>query len=199
MKKLSLSCAVVALVASGFASAVTVGSKVPDVSVTDINGKTHQLSDFKGKTVVLEWNNPECPFVKKHYGPGNMQAQQKDATANDVVWLTVNSSAPGKQGNMDAATAKSTMVASNAAFTAYALDPAGDAGRAFDAKVTPHMYIIDGDGVVRYNGAIDSNPSANPEDIADATQYVKQGLAELASGKPISVPTSKAYGCSVKY
>lgn len=177
----------------------TVGQPAPAFSLTDSQGKTHALSDFKGKTVVLEWTNAECPFVKKHYGAGNMQAQQGEATAGGVVWLTVNSGAAGKQGAVDAAGANAVIAASGGKQTAYLLDGSGDVGRSYGAKTTPHMYVIDGEGVLRYAGAIDSNPSADPADIAGSTQYVKAALADLAAGRPVAVANTQPYGCSVKY
>ena len=176
-----------------------IGQAAPDFTVTDASGKTQSLSAYKGRTVVLEWNNPECPFVGKHYGAHNMQAQQAEAAAAGVVWLTVNSSAVGKQGHLDGAAA-SAYVASNAGKeSAYLLDADGKVGHAYDAKTTPHMYVIDKDGVLRYMGGIDSIASTDVDDIPKATQYVRQALAELAAGKAISVPTSEPYGCSVKY
>lgn len=177
----------------------TVGQPAPAFSLTDSQGKTHALSDFKGKTVVLEWTNAECPFVKKHYGAGNMQAQQGEATAGGVVWLTVNSGAAGKQGAVDAAGANAVIAASGGKQSAYLLDGSGDVGRSYGAKTTPHMYVIDGEGVLRYAGAIDSNPSADPADIAGSTQYVKAALADLAAGRPVAVANTQPYGCSVKY
>jgi peroxiredoxin len=178
---------------------VAIGEPAPGFSLVDSNGKTRTLDEFKGKTVVLEWTNAECPFVKKHYGGGNMQAQQKEATAAGVVWLSINSGAPGKQGQLDGAGANALIKTSNGAQTAYLLDPEGATGKAYGAKTTPHMYVIDGQGVLRYMGGIDSIQSADAADIPKATQYVKQALAELGSGKSISVPVSQPYGCSVKY
>ncbi|TDR47691.1 peroxiredoxin [Tahibacter aquaticus] len=178
---------------------VAIGEAAPAFSVSDSNGKPRSLAEFKGKTVVLEWTNAECPFVKKHYGSGNMQAQQKEATAAGVVWLSINSGAPGKQGAVSGADADSIVKAGNAGPTAYLLDPEGTVGKTYGAKTTPHMYVIDGQGVLRYMGGIDSIQSDDTADIPKATQYVKQALAELASGKPVSVPVSQPYGCSVKY
>ncbi|HZH44121.1 MAG TPA: thioredoxin family protein [Lysobacter sp.] len=180
-------------------SAATVGQPAPAFKLVDSTGKTRSLSEFAGKTVVLEWTNHECPFVRKHYGSGNMQKQQRDATAKGVVWLSINSSAPGKQGHVDGAAAEQVRTQVRAAQTAYLLDPSGTVGRAYGAKTTPHMYIIDPKGVLRYAGGIDSIPSPNPADIANATQYVPQALAELAAGKPVSVSVSRPYGCTVKY
>lgn len=184
---------------AGAATAATVGQPAPAFTLLDSTGKTRSLADYAGKTVVLEWTNHDCPFVKKHYGTDNMQAQQRDATADDIVWLTINSSAPGQQGHVDGAAAERVRSNAKAAQTAYLLDPSGTAGRAYGAKTTPHMYIIDPDGVLRYAGGIDSIPSPNPADIAKATQYVPQALAELAAGQPVSVAVTRPYGCAVKY
>jgi hypothetical protein len=178
---------------------VAVGEPAPDFSLTDSNGKTVSLAQFKGRTVVLEWNNPDCPFVGKHYGSGNMQRQQADATAAGVVWLTINSSATGKQGDIDGAAANAYVAKVAGRQTAYLLDPAGTAGHLYSARTTPHMYIIDAQGILRYMGGIDSIRSTDKDDIAKATQYVPQALAELNAGKQVSVPTSQPYGCSVKY
>lgn len=183
----------------GIAQANAVGAPAPAFTLTDSDGNSRSLAEFKGKTVVLEWTNAECPFVKKHYGAKNMQSQQGKATADGVVWLTINSSAPGLQGHVDGVKANAIRKEVGAQQSAYLLDPTGTVGRAYGAKTTPHMYIIDGAGVLRYNGGIDSIPSADQADIAKATQYVPQALAELAAGKPVSVNTSKPYGCAVKY
>ena len=175
------------------------GKPAPDFSVTDANGKTQSLSAYKGKTVVLEWNNPECPFVGKHYGAKNMQEQQAQAASEGVVWLTVNSAATGKQGHFDGAGANAYVAEVGGKEAAYLLDGDGKVGHAYGAKTTPHMYVIDKDGVLRYMGGIDSIASTDKEDIPKATQYVRQALAEIKQGKAVSVPTSEPYGCSVKY
>lgn len=176
-----------------------VGQPAPDFSVTDASGKTESLSAYKGKTVVLEWNNPECPFVGKHYGAQNMQTQQAEAATQGVVWLTVNSAFAGKQGHLDATAANAYVAKVDGKAAAYLLDAEGKVGHAYDAKTTPHMFVIDKDGVLRYMGGIDSIASTDKDDIPKATQYVRQALAELAAGKAVSVPTSEPYGCSVKY
>jgi len=176
-----------------------IGQPAPDFSVTDASGKTQSLSAYKGKIVVLEWNNPECPFVRKHYGAHNMQTQQGEAAAQDVVWLTVNSGAAGKQGHLDAAAATAYVAKNQGKEAAYLLDADGKVGHAYDAKTTPNMYVIDKDGTLRYMGGIDSIASTDVDDIPKATQYVRQALTELAAGKPVSVATSEPYGCSVKY
>jgi hypothetical protein len=192
-------CAGLALAVGSAVAAPEIGKPAPAFTVTDTEGRQHALADFAGKTVVLEWTNHECPFVVKHYGAGNMQAQQKAATDAGVVWLTVNSSAPGKQGNVSAERAGELMAANGWAGTAYTFDPTGVAGRAYGARTTPHMYVIDGDGVLRYMGGIDSNPSADPADIAGATQYVRTALDQLAAGQPVADSNTRPYGCSIKY
>jgi alkyl hydroperoxide reductase subunit AhpC len=196
--RLVLLAAALAVAAPAFAKPV-VGKPAPDFTVTDASGKTQSLSAYKGKTVVLEWNNPECPFVRKHYGAENMQSQQAAAMKDGVVWLTVNSGAEGKQGHLDAAAATAYVAKVGGRESAYLIDTDGKVGHAYDAKTTPHMFVIDGDGVLRYMGGIDSIASTDVDDIPKATQYVKQALGELAAGKPVSVSTSEPYGCSVKY
>jgi cytochrome oxidase Cu insertion factor (SCO1/SenC/PrrC family) len=176
-----------------------IGEAAPDFTVTDAAGKTQSLSAYKGRTVVLEWNNPECPFVRKHYGAKNMQTQQADAAKDGVVWLTVNSGAEGKQGHLDAASAVAYVDKVGGKESAYLLDADGKVGHAYDAKTTPHLFVVDKNGVLRYMGGIDSIASTDVDDIPKATQYVKQALGELAAGKPVSVSTSEPYGCSVKY
>jgi len=188
-----------AVVSSGAFAAVTVGSAAPDFSLPDANGKMQTLSQYKGKTVVLEWNNPGCPFVQKHYSSGNIPKQQADATKEGVVWLTINSGASGKQGHLDNAGAQAFVAQYHAAPSAYLFDGDGKVGHLYGAKTTPHMYIIDAGGTLRYMGGIDSIASTDKDDLAKATQYVPQALAELKAGKPISVKTSEPYGCSVKY
>ena len=188
-----------AVVSSGAFAAVTVGSAAPDFSLPDANGKMQTLSQYKGKTVVLEWNNPGCPFVQKHYSSGNIPKQQADATKEGVVWLTINSGASGKQGHLDNAGAQAFVAQYHAAPSAYLFDGDGKVGHLYGAKTTPHMYIIDAGGALRYMGGIDSIASTDKDDLAQATQYVPQALAELKAGKPISVKTSEPYGCSVKY
>ena len=187
------------IVSSGAFAAVTVGSAAPDFSLPDANGKMQTLSQYKGKTVVLEWNNPGCPFVQKHYSSGNIPKQQADATKEGVVWLTINSGASGKQGHLDNAGAQAFVAQYHAAPSAYLFDGDGKVGHLYGAKTTPHMYIVDAGGTLRYMGGIDSIASTDKDDLAKATQYVPQALAELKAGKPISVKTSEPYGCAVKY
>jgi peroxiredoxin len=180
-------------------AAARVGEPAPAFTLPGSDGKSYSLGDFKGKYVVLEWTNHDCPFVKKHYKSGNMQAQQKELTGKGVAWLSVISSAPGKQGHVDAATARELTKARGAAPTAVLLDPSGEVGRKYDAKTTPHMYLVSPEGTLLYMGGIDSVPSADTDDIPGATQYVKVALAEAMAGKPVSNASTKPYGCSVKY
>jgi len=179
--------------------AATVGQPAPAFTATDSNGKVHRLADFKGKTVVLEWTNAGCPFVQKHYGAGNMQATQAAATKAGAVWLTVNSGAPGRQGFVDGAAANAEIAKGKAKQTAYLLDPTGTIGRAYDAKTTPHIFVIDAKGTLAYAGAIDDKPTADPADIKGAKNFVLAALSDVRSGKPVATATSKPYGCSVKY
>ncbi len=181
------------------ADAPAVGSAAPDFSLPDANGKTHSLSEYKGKYVVLEWFNPECPFVKKHYGGGNMQKLQDEYTGKGVVWLTINSNAPGTEGNITPEQAQKITASWKTHQTALLLDPEGKAGRAYGAKNTPHMVIINPEGKIAYEGAIDSKATPNPADIPSSTNYVKAALDESLAGKPVTTPQTKPYGCSVKY
>jgi peroxiredoxin len=176
-----------------------VGKAAPEFRANDTNGRAVSLSEFRGKTVVLEWSNPECPTVKKHYESGNMQKTQAEAAAGGVVWLTINSSAEGEQGHMTPAQAKAFAAGQPSRRTAYLLDPKGEVGRAYGAKATPHMYIVNADGALVYRGAIDDKPTQDKADIAGARNHVLAALGELKAGKPVSVPTSRAYGCNVKY
>ena len=189
--------ALAAAVAS--AAVAKVDQPAPGFELVDSEGKTRSLSEFAGRTVVLEWTNHKCPFVGKHYDAGNMQAQQRAATADGVVWLTINSSAPGKQGHVDGAGAEEVRRDVGAAQTAYLLDPEGVAGRAYGAKTTPHMYIITPDGKIAYNGAIDSIKSNKVDDVPKATNYVLAGLASLKAGKQPAPALTVPYGCDVKY
>lgn len=176
-----------------------VGSAAPDFSLTDSNGQQHSLADYKGKWVVLEWFNPGCPFVQKHYGSGHMQQLQSQYTAKGVTWLTIDSSAPGQQGNLTAEAANEKMAEWKMKPTALLLDPQGQAGHAYGAKNTPHMFIINPDGKIVYEGAIDNKPTPNPADISTATNYVQVALDESLGGKAVTTSNTKPYGCSVKY
>src|SRR2546422_1642480 len=170
-----------------------VGSGAPDFSLTDAKGKTHSLSQYKGKYVVLEWFNPECPFVKKHYGGGNMQKLQEQYTGKGVVWLTIDSNAPGFEGNLTPEQAEKKMSEWKTHQTALLLDPEGKAGRAYGAKNTPHMFVINPEGKVIYEGAIDSKASPNPADIPSSTNYVKVALDESLAGKAVTTANTKPY------
>jgi peroxiredoxin len=181
------------------ADSPAVGTNAPDFSLTDSKGKTQSVSQYKGKYVVLEWFNPDCPFVKKHYGSGNMQKLQEEFTGKGVVWLSVDSSAPGLEGHLTAEQANAKMTEWKTKQTAFVLDPDGKAGQAYGAKNTPHMFVINPEGKIVYEGAIDSKASANPADIANATNYVKVALDESMAGKTVSNANTKPYGCSVKY
>jgi peroxiredoxin len=176
-----------------------VGAAAPDFSVNDAKGKKHSLAEYKGKWVVLEWFNPECPFVKKHYGSGNMQKLQQEASGKGVAWISIDSSAPGKQGHLTPDAAEKQMSELKMNSTALLLDSDGKAGQTYGAKNTPHMFIINPEGNIVYEGAIDDKPTANPADIAGATNYVKVALDEAMAGKPVSNANTKPYGCSVKY
>lgn len=178
---------------------VAVGQTAPAFSLVAADGKTVTLDSLRGKTVVLEWTNHDCPYVRKHYDAGNMQAQQKDAAVNGVVWLQVISSAAGKQGHVDAPTARTLNTQRKATPAATLLDSSGQVGKLYGARTTPHMYVINAQGLLVYQGGIDSIASSRTEDIAKADQYVKLALADLAAGKPVTKSTSKPYGCSVKY
>ena len=180
------------------ARAATVGQAAPDFTATDALGKSHKLSDFKGKHVVLEWTNPGCPFGVKHYG-GNMQGLQKEFTAKGVVWLSINSTAASAADYLPPAKLTAWKVEKKAAPTAMLVDESGKLGQLYSAKTTPHMYIINPQGVLTYAGAIDSVPSARVDDIKTATNYIRQSLNEALGGKAISTSSTRAYGCSVKY
>ncbi len=190
--------ATLAALAIPAAAQQTNGQKATNFKLTDASGKTVQLSDFKGKTVVLEWNNPGCPFVQRHY-EGNMQKTQAAAKAGGVVWLTINSGAPGKQGYMQGAEAQKWVADKKAAPAHYLLDPKGVVGKGYAAKTTPHMYIIDGAGVLRFQGGIDDKPAARVEEMGSARNHVLAALSEIKAGKPVSVAQTTPYGCSVKY
>jgi peroxiredoxin len=192
--------AAAALAAASTAPAdAVVGQPAPAFTLTDSNGKSHSLASFQGKTVVLEWWNHECPFVAKHYGSGNMQKLQKEWTGKGVVWLTVSSSAPGKQGHVDGAKANALMKEKGGASTAVLLDHDGKVGKAYGAKTTPHMFVIDPRGKLVYAGGIDDKPSTDQADVATAKNHVSAALAEVLAGKPVTTATSAPYGCGVKY
>lgn len=176
-----------------------IGNAAPDFTGTDTNGKTHQLKDFRGTTVVLEWTNHECPFVDKHYGTGNMQALQKEATSKDVVWLSIISSAPGKQGHVSPEQADELTRSRDAAPSAVILDAEGTIGQIYRARTTPHIFIIDSEGTLVYMGAIDDVPSARWSDVEKANNYVRTTLSAVSAGQAVDPASTKPYGCSVKY
>jgi peroxiredoxin len=176
-----------------------IGAPAPGFSLTDSSGKTVSLADFKGKTVVLEWTNHDCPYVRKHYSGNNMQALQKKWTAQGVVWLSLISSMPGSQGYVTAEQANKLTTDRGAAPTAVLFDPKGDVGHTYGAQTTPHMYVITGNGTLAYMGGIDDKASTRLEDLKTAKNFVDAALSEVSQGKPVSVTTSRPYGCSIKY
>jgi peroxiredoxin len=195
-----LASTLTAALAFAAAHAADVGKPAPDFTLTDVNGKTVKLADFKGKHVVLEWTNPNCPFVVKHYGSNNMQSLQKDKTAKNVVWLSVNSTAKSHQDYMAPAALSSKMMGEwKAAPTGLLMDESGTVGKSYQAKTTPHMYVIDPKGTLVFAGGIDDKRSANPADIKGAKNFVRAALDESMAGKAVSTPTATPYGCSVKY
>ncbi|HEY0257703.1 MAG TPA: redoxin domain-containing protein [Candidatus Methylacidiphilales bacterium] len=179
--------------------AATIGEPAPNFTLQGADGKKHSLADYKGKFIVLEWTNPDCPFVKRFYGAGTMQALQKEETAKGVVWLRINSGAAGQEGSQTVADLASYEKAHNVASTESLLDPKGRVGHLYGARTTPHMFVIDDKGVLVYAGGIDDKPSADPADPAPQTNYVTTALDEAMSGKAVTTPTAKPYGCSVKY
>lgn len=203
ISRLVVLTALVALIAGGAsgvrAASAKVGEAAPDFTLADINGQSHRLSDYRGKTVVLEWFNPECPFVKKHYESGNLPRTQKAAMADGVVWLTINSGHPGAQGSYNAEEVRDWLKQHDATPTAYMRDEDGSVGRLYGAKTTPHMFIITPQGELVYQGAIDSIRSASKADIPKAENYVTSALRELKAGEPIAKANTQPYGCAVKY
>jgi alkyl hydroperoxide reductase subunit AhpC len=199
MKRNLFCCLALATLLAGLCYGQKVGAPAPDFKATDSNGRMRQLSEYRGKYVVLEWHNNGCPFTRKHYESGNMQRLQKEWTSRGAIWFTVISSAVGQQGYVTAEQENEYLKRMNAVPTAALLDPQGDVGRLYAAKTTPHMFIINPDGVLIYDGAIDSKSTTDQSDIATATNYVSQALGEAMAGKAVSTPTSRPYGCSVKY
>jgi peroxiredoxin len=179
--------------------AARVGERAPEFTATDTNGQIHKLSDYAGKFVVLEWHNRGCPYTAKHYNSGNMERLQQEWTGRGVVWLTVISSAPGKQGYVTASEENEYVKKMNAAPTAVLLDPTGALGHLYDAKTTPQIIIINPQGVLIYDGAIDDRATTDVEDVKGAKNYASQALDEAMAGKAVSIPTTRPYGCSVKY
>jgi peroxiredoxin len=187
-------CAVPLLIA-----AAKVGDAAPGFSATASTGKTVRLADYRGKYVVLEWHNNGCPYVGKHYNSGNMQRLQKQWTAQGVVWFTILSSAPGKQGYVTSSEENNHLTKMQAAPTAALLDPTGEIGHLYDAKTSPQMVVINPQGVVIYSGAIDDRPTTDLQDVPGATNYVSLALEQAMAGKPVQTPATRPYGCSVKY
>lgn len=181
------------------AQIAVVGDQAPDFTLTDTDGNARSLSDFTGKYVVLEWVNFDCPFVRAHYLSGNIPSMQTQYTEEGVVWLSICSSAPGKQGHFEGEELANRMEQAGWQGTAYLIDESGEVGRLYEAKTTPHMYLISPDGMLVYAGAINSKPSADPEDIPEATNYVQAAFAAHTSGEPVSPNVTAPYGCSVKY
>lgn len=200
MNRLVIALAAASMLAGPAAvAAPVVGQPAPAFTAVDAHGKTRVLAEFKGRTVVLEWTNEGCPYVRKHYDSGAMQALQRDATREGAIWLTVVSSAPGTQGYLTQATAKTWKAKEKAAPTDVLLDAKGVVGRAYEAKTTPHMYVIDKAGKLVYMGGIDDRPSSDPESLKGAKNYVVAALADLKAGRPVAQPVTRSYGCSVKY
>lgn len=175
------------------------GDMAPNFTGTDYTGKSINLSEYRGKYVVLEWANQGCPYEQKHYKSGNMEALQKQWTGKGVVWLSIISSAPGQQGYVTPAQETDYLKTMHAAPTTAILDPTGAIGRLYEAKTTPHMFVIDPGGKIIYQGAIDDKPSPDPDTLKDAHNYVSEALEESMAGKPIATPATRSYGCSVKY
>ncbi len=197
--KATLIAALSALTLATSAHAVAPGNPAPDFTVTDLTGKPVALESLKGKWVALEWTNPECPFVVKHYGAGNMQETQKYAADNKVVWVQINSTNSKAKDFYPAPKMAEWNAAMKAVPALATLDESGTAGKAYSAKTTPHMYLIDPTGKLVYNGAIDDKRSADPKDIPGARNHIKMAISEVVAGKPVSMPATVPYGCSIKY
>lgn len=199
MRKLILAAALMLWGAGSAVAAPVIGAPAPEFTGTDTYGMTHSLANYKGQTVVLEWTNTECPYVGKHYSTGNMQRLQKQARDEGIVWLTIVSSAEGKQGYNTPEQANEYINLNKAQATARILDPTGEIGALYEAKTTPHMFVIDPAGMLVYEGAIDDDPSFKPEGISRAANYVRAAWEAIANGQAPDVTTSQPYGCSVKY
>jgi peroxiredoxin len=199
IKTFLLTCGLLAATAGLSFAETEVGKAAPNFSLPDTNGKSFSLADFKGKYVVLEWYQPDCPFVRKHYRSGNMQGLQKEYTAKGVTWLSIDSSAPGEEGNYPSAKLNEISKQDGAARTALLLDASGNVGRLYGAKTTPDMYVIDPKGILVYKGAIDNKRSTDLVDVKTATNYVKGALDAVMAGKTAPTPATQPYGCSVKY
>jgi peroxiredoxin len=199
MRRLHTSIFAMLFLLAASALAVKIGDQAPDFTGTDSHGQTHKLSDYRGKFVVLEWHNNGCPFTKKHYESGNMQRLQKEWTDKGVVWFTVISSSPGSQGYVTADQENAYMEKMHAVPTAALLDPKGDIGHLYGAKTTPHMFVINPQGQLIYNGAIDDKATPDQSDINGAKNYISEALQEAMAGQPVATATTRPYGCSVKY
>lgn len=199
MIKTAIAALFVATLAAPALAAPVNGVAAPDFTARDADGKTVRLSDFRGKTVVLEWTNSGCPFVRAHYDSGVMQQRQREAERLGVVWLSINSGAPGKQGHVDGAGARAEIATNKAAPAHYLLDADGKVGKLYDAKTTPHMFVIRPDGVLAYQGAIDDKPTAVDADAKTATTWAKDAMTAVLAGKAPAPAITRPYGCSVKY
>lgn len=199
IRTLLVSAAAVASLATAAFASPTVGQPAPAFTAVDSNGKSHALADFKGKTVVLEWTNDGCPYVKKHYNGGNMQKLQQEVTKAGGVWLSIISSAPGKQGFVNGADANKLTTSRGAAPTAVLLDPTGAVGKLYEAKTTPHMFVVDKAGMLRYMGAIDDQANTDAATIATARNYVRDAFTAVSTGTKVAETATDPYGCSVKY
>lgn len=191
--------AIWALAAGAAFAAPTLNAPAPAFQAKDADGRVRSLAEFKGKVVVLEWHNPGCPYVEKHYGSGNMQSLQERATKDGVVWLTIDSGSPGEQGYLAGAEAKAWKAQNHAHSTALLLDPNGKVGRLYGARTTPHMFVIDKAGRLVYMGGIDDRPYTDPESLKGAKNYVALALADVKAGRRVAEPVTRPYGCSVKY
>ncbi len=199
MKHLFLAALAVLCIAAPAWAAPEAGKPAPDFTATDIKGNPFKLSDHKGKIVVLEWTNHECPFVLKHYGTNNMQNTQKAAKEKGAEWVSIVSSAPGRQGHTTAEAAQKIVDETGAAPDVKILDEKGEIGTLYGASTTPHMFVVDKDGTIAYMGAIDDQPSPRPETVEGAKNYVLAAIDDLAAGKPVETPVTQPYGCNVKY
>jgi len=199
MTRFLVALTVASAVAAPALAAPAIGQPAPAFQAVDASGKTRSLAEFKGKTVVLEWTNNGCPYVQKHYNSGAMQGLQSQAAKDGVVWLTVISSAPGMQGYLTGPQARQWKVQEKAASTDVLLDPNGAVGRAYDAKTTPHMYVVDKAGKLVYMGGIDDKPSSDPASLKGATNYLTAALADVKAGRAVAQAATRPYGCSVKY
>ena len=198
-RMVSTAFAILIGLAGAIAWGIQTGNPAPDFTAQDTHGQTHSLAQYRGKYVVLEWHNHECPFTLKHYSSGNMQRLQREWTSRGVVWFTVISSAPGQQGYMTADQENAYVQQISAAPTAVLLDPSGQLGHLYGAKTTPHMFVINPEGVLIYDGAIDDKPTTDAADVSSARNYVSAALQESMAGKTVATPSTRPYGCSVKY